>query len=82
MTLVPFAKAICLFERRRDSFEYLNIETDETTRNYYNKITAKHDASKVTPVTVIGERVLLALTDQRRLVKVSREAIRKLIILI
>lgn len=56
-------------------FEYLNIETDETAREYYNKITAKHDASKVTPVTVIGERVFVGFNGPETTGKSIKEAI-------
>jgi glutaredoxin/cytochrome c biogenesis protein CcdA len=41
------------------SYQYLNIVKDEQAKLWYDQVTAKHELSKVTPVTVIGERVLL-----------------------
>lgn len=39
-------------------YEYLNIVTDEQAKEWYDAIAEKHEVSKVTPVTVIGERVI------------------------
>jgi len=39
-------------------YEYLNIVTDEAAKDLYNQIAAKHELAKVTPITVIGERVI------------------------
>lgn len=41
------------------SFEYLNIVEDDEAARLFVAIAEKHDASKVTPLTVIGERVIL-----------------------
>lgn len=41
------------------SYVYLNIKTDEAARALYDEVTKKHELSKVTPITVIGERVFL-----------------------
>jgi len=38
-------------------FEYLNIITDNQARALYNQVSDKHDISKITPITVVGERV-------------------------
>jgi glutaredoxin/uncharacterized protein (UPF0333 family) len=40
-------------------YEYLDIITDRQARDLYNKVAEKHGLSRVTPITVIGERVLL-----------------------
>lgn len=39
-------------------YEYLNIVTDEQAKEWYDAVAAKHEVSKVTPITVIGERVI------------------------
>tara|TARA_B100000508_G_C11460462_1_gene279013 strand:- start:759 stop:1979 length:1221 start_codon:yes stop_codon:yes gene_type:complete len=39
-------------------FEYLNIVTDDQAKEWYDQVAEKHEISKVTPITVIGERVL------------------------
>ena len=40
-------------------FTYLNIVTDEQSKMWYDQVAAKHDVAKVTPITVIGESVLV-----------------------
>jgi glutaredoxin/cytochrome c biogenesis protein CcdA len=40
------------------AYEYLNITTDERAKRLYDEITKKHDITKVTPITVVGETVL------------------------
>tara|TARA_B100000508_G_C11463608_1_gene280420 strand:+ start:2944 stop:4164 length:1221 start_codon:yes stop_codon:yes gene_type:complete len=39
-------------------YVYLNIVTDEQAKEWYDAVAEKHEVSKVTPITVIGERVL------------------------
>jgi len=41
------------------AFTYLNIETDEEAARLFDLVTEKHEVTKVTPITVIGERVLV-----------------------
>jgi len=41
------------------AFEYLNIVTDDQAKDLYNKVAEKHEVAKVTPITVIGERVIV-----------------------
>jgi glutaredoxin/cytochrome c biogenesis protein CcdA len=41
------------------SYEYLNILTDDQANQWYNQVAEKHEVSKVTPITVIGERVIV-----------------------
>ncbi len=40
-------------------YEYLNIITDVQAKTWYDQVAEKHEVSKVTPITVIGERVLV-----------------------
>ena len=40
-------------------YEYLNIVTNEEAKALYDQVAEKHDVSKVTPITVIGERVIV-----------------------
>ncbi len=40
-------------------YTYLNIRTDETAQALYDQVVDKHDLTKVTPITVIGDRVFL-----------------------
>lgn len=40
-------------------YEYLNILEDDEAARLFSAIAEKHEASKVTPLTVIGERVIL-----------------------
>lgn len=40
-------------------YEYRNIGDDKEAKELYNQLTAKHDVSKVTPITVVGERVFV-----------------------
>jgi cytochrome c biogenesis protein CcdA/glutaredoxin len=40
-------------------YEYLNIIEDDEAARLFAAIAEKHDASKVTPLTVVGERVIL-----------------------
>jgi len=40
-------------------YEYLNIITDEEASRLFDEITTKHEASKVTPLTIVGERAIL-----------------------
>lgn len=47
------------FSEEGIEYEYLNIITDEDAKRYFDSLTEKHDISKVTPLTVIGERVIL-----------------------
>ncbi len=40
-------------------YEYLNTVEDKKAKALYNQVTAKHEITKVTPVMVIGERVIV-----------------------
>ncbi|MCA9358336.1 glutaredoxin [Candidatus Kaiserbacteria bacterium] len=39
-------------------YEYLNIVTDSQARDWYDQVAEKHEAAKITPITVVGERVI------------------------
>ncbi len=39
-------------------YEYLNITKDDEAKRLYDSLTAKHEITKVTPITVVGETVL------------------------
>lgn len=62
-----FGRDDCGFCKKQDAYlrkagidyEYLNIVTDEEAKALYDQVTAKHEVSRVTPVTVIGERVIV-----------------------
>jgi len=40
-------------------YEYLNIVTDEEAAQLFAAIAEKHDATKATPMTIIGERIIV-----------------------
>ncbi|MCB9816097.1 glutaredoxin [Candidatus Nomurabacteria bacterium] len=39
-------------------YEYLNILTDDQAAEWYDQVAKKHDTAKVTPIVVVGERVI------------------------
>ncbi len=53
-----------LFDEGID-YEYLNITKDDEAKRLYDEVTAKHEISKVTPITVIGETVLAGYNGQQ-----------------
>lgn len=63
-TVFLFGRDDCGFCKKEKEFlqsegieyVYLNILTDPVARELYDQVVAKHDMSKVTPVTVIGAR--------------------------
>ncbi|MBP9771104.1 glutaredoxin family protein [Candidatus Gracilibacteria bacterium] len=55
-----FCKALFTYLTEEEiPFTYLNIVTDEHAKSLYDQVTEKHNISKVTPVTVIGEKVIV-----------------------
>jgi glutaredoxin/uncharacterized protein (UPF0333 family) len=66
-TVYMFGRDDCGFCKKQKEFfatenipyVYLNIVTDEAAKDLYNQVVAKHELTKVTPITVIGERVFL-----------------------
>lgn len=53
---------------------YLNIVDDEEASRLYDEVTAKHSVSKVTPITVIGERVIVGFNGPNTTGKQIKEA--------
>jgi glutaredoxin/cytochrome c biogenesis protein CcdA len=47
------------FAEENIEYVYLNIVTDSSAKDLYNQVVAKHELTKVTPITVIGDRVFL-----------------------
>jgi cytochrome c biogenesis protein CcdA/glutaredoxin len=56
-------------------YEYLNVVTDEEASRLFSAIAEKHSASKVTPLTVIGERVILGFNGSETTGKSIKAAI-------
>ena len=55
-----FCKALFAYLTEEEiPFNYLNIIDDEKASALYDQVTEKHQLSKVTPVIVIGEKVIL-----------------------
>lgn len=63
------------FARENIPFVYLNIVTDSNAKDLYNQIVDKHELSKVTPITVIGERVFLGFDSPLTTGRNIKEAI-------
>ncbi len=59
------------------SYEYLNITENEEAKRLYNEVTAKHEISKVTPITVVGETVLAGFNGPETTGKAISAAIEK-----
>lgn len=57
-------------------YTYLNIVEDEAAKALYDQVTEKHNLSKVTPVTVIGERVFLGFNSPDTTGREMKEAIK------
>ncbi len=59
-----FCKAQKAFmEEEGIGYVYLNIVEDEQAKALYNEVVKKHDLSKVTPITVVGEKVFLGFNS-------------------
>lgn len=58
-------------------YEYLNIVKDDQAKALYDQVAEKHDISKVTPVTVIGETVLVGFNGEQTTGKAIKDAIEK-----
>lgn len=56
-------------------FTYLNINEDEEAARLYDAITAKHEITKVTPITVVGERVIVGFNGELTTGRQIREAL-------
>lgn len=61
-----FCKQLFAFlEKEAISFEYLNVTEDAVAADLFTAITEKHSISKVTPITVIGETVIVGFNGER-----------------
>jgi glutaredoxin/cytochrome c biogenesis protein CcdA len=59
-----FCKALFAYLTEEEiPFNYLNIVNDENAKELYDQVTAKHGIAKVTPVVVIGERVIVGFNS-------------------
>ncbi len=56
-------------------YEYLNIITDDQAREWYDQVAAKHEISRVTPLTVVGERVIVGFNGPETTGKSIKAAI-------
>jgi len=82
-TVFMFGRDDCGFCKKQFEFmgnegikyEYLNIITDERAQELYDAVTAKHEISKVTPVTVIGERVLVGFNGPQTTGQAIKDAV-------
>jgi len=54
-----FCKALFTYlEDENIEFTYLNLKEDKIAYEHYNQITEKHSTAKVTPIIVIGEKII------------------------
>jgi glutaredoxin len=58
-------------------YEYLNIVEDTQAKVWYDELAKKHDITKVTPVTVIGESVLVGFNGEQTTGKAIKEAVER-----
>ncbi len=56
-------------------YQYLNIVKDDHAKDLYNQVTEKHEVTKVTPVTVIGERVFVGFNGPETTGKAIKAAV-------
>ncbi|MEY3784169.1 MAG: hypothetical protein RLZZ230_491 [Candidatus Parcubacteria bacterium] len=57
------------------TYEYLNVTEDDHAKDLFNQIAEKHGLAKVTPITVIGETVLVGFNGPDTTGKNIKEAI-------
>lgn len=75
-----YCKALFAYLKEESvAYQYLNIETDENAAKLYDEVTAKHDITKVTPITVVGERVFVGFngpnTTGKQILKAQADSI-------
>ena len=58
-------------------YKYFNITSDEHAKILYNQLTAKHGISKIMPVTVIGETIIIGYNSERTTGESIAQAIEK-----
>ncbi|HMO78372.1 MAG TPA: glutaredoxin family protein [Candidatus Paceibacterota bacterium] len=72
-----FCKQLFAFlEKSETPFVYLNIQTDTLAAELYDQVTKKHGVTKVTPITVVGERVFVGYNSERTTGAQIHEALR------
>lgn len=55
-----FCKDLFAWIKDQDlKYEYLNINKDKQAKEWYDQVAEKHETTKVTPIIVIGERVIV-----------------------
>lgn len=82
-TVYMFGRDDCGFCKKEKEFfasagipyVYLNIVTDDSAKTLYNLVVAKHELTKVTPITVIGEQVFLGFNSPLTTGKDIKQAI-------
>lgn len=62
-------------EKEGISFVYLNVTEDDKAAELFSAITQKHELSKVTPITIIGERVIVGFNGSLTTGKQIKDAI-------
>jgi len=45
-------------------YEYLNIVTDSNAKALYKEVVEKHELTRVTPITIVGDRVFLGFNSE------------------
>lgn len=63
------------FEAEGIEYEYLNIVESDESRQLYEAITTKHDISRITPITVVGERVFVGYNGPETTGRAIKDAI-------
>jgi glutaredoxin/cytochrome c biogenesis protein CcdA len=56
-------------------YTYLNIRESESAKALYDQVVEKHDLTKVTPITVVGERVFLGFDSPQTTGRQMEEAV-------
>lgn len=68
-------KEFAWLEEEGINYEYLNIVKDEAASQFFVALAEKHDISKVTPMTVVGERIIVGFNGPETTGKAIKEAI-------
>ena len=57
-------------------YQYLNIVKDPHAKDLYNQVAAKHNLTKVTPITIVGERVFVGFNGPETTGKAIKAALK------
>lgn len=52
-------------EKSETPFVYLNIQNDKIATDLYDEVTKKHGVTKVTPITIVGEKIFVGFNSDR-----------------